>query len=211
MAALYLLNIYNRNEILYCKYKEIKNLDYSFGSKIFSIVVPSFENDNECKASYSPYIASFAEEGIYKILELEENKKDYLYKLFLNQPEIKDKNRLKYVFEDLDYFSISQLSINDAFKHLGKYRIREKYRTFDSYQEKIDSFLSSNEINGEMYKKNKKIKDEELNESNIDSAIDLAGDCYGLEIMNQYINQYIKEIWIPMSKNEQICEIIIPE
>ena len=207
MAALYLLNVYNKNNRLYCKYNEIKNLDYSSGSKLFSVVAPSFQTDNEFKTSSSPYIASFSKVGFNKILELEESKKDYLYIFLLKQPETRNQSLFNYIQEDYGYFNLSDLSIEEAFKYLGKFRIKEKYKGFNSFQEKKNAFLNSNEINGELYQNAKEFKQDELNENNIDSAIELAGSFYGLEIMNKHI----REVWVPISKNEQICEVLIPE
>lgn len=206
MAALYLLNIYNINEKLYCKYGEIRNLDYSFGSKIFSIETPIFENKEDFKASSSPYIISFGDVDIDKFLNLEQNKKDYLYRFLLNQSGIRDVNVFRSIFEDYDLDGISQLPIEDVFKELGKYRVSEKYKSLDSYKEKLNTFINSDEFKGELYQQHKEYLEEELEENNIDSAIELSGIYYGLELMQKNI----KEIRMPMSKNEQICEIFIP-
>lgn len=74
LAALYLLNVYYRNESWVVPYKDLRKTDYSLNSSIFAVNPPTVEQlwyGNEPKRSDSPYVVRYKAEDYKRIEEMQ--------------------------------------------------------------------------------------------------------------------------------------------
>ena len=81
LAALYLLNIYYRNDSWIAKYQDIQKIDYSLGSAIFTVNPPTVNqlwNENSPIISESPYVVNYQEIEYRRIKEMKEKEKKAL-------------------------------------------------------------------------------------------------------------------------------------
>lgn len=209
LAALYLLNIYCRNVSWVTKYQGILNDDYSLGSSIFSVKPPFINrlfDGNNPVVSESPFIAQYKEESYRRIEEIQRNEDaalaDYLYK----QPEIVDPEFLEWLRE------VYHREIDDSFPpkvylwDIEIFRFNKKIPPDLPFEERKLLLIQSKEWNEWIRLQRKHLSVEEINEDNIQSAIDNVGRFLGVELNKKY--QPMK--WLPMALNDSICEIRIP-
>lgn len=214
MAALYLLNIYNRDIKLSTKYLSHKNIDLSFGSRVFSVCYPLETNvldvingqpvktplvSGEC-----PYILKYTD-SCYKDVkkaceEAVEARKDY----FNKQPELQDKEFQQKLF-DLMQKEKNDLSFKfDLLIELHKYRINKKLPNHIPFNERKRLLINTEEWNCSIRRNNNHLKVDELTEENIQREIDLAGTLMAFEVENRFeAKRFSKGI------NDGNCEMVI--
>lgn len=205
LAALYLLNIYYRNESWISKYQDISKIDYSMGSAIFTVKAPESNQlwyDNTPIISDSPYVVSYKEEEFKCIEKIQKDEIRALNDYWKNQPELKDEEFIK--------------KLNSAYQkgdkvieiwELTKYRLNKKIPESLSFDKRKELLVNSEEWNGWIHKNNKHLSEEELTEENIQKEIDVVGTLWGMEIMKKYQ----KNEWLPIALNSEICKIYIPQ
>lgn len=209
LAALYLLNLYYRNDTWVTKYQDISKIDYSLGSSIFMVKPPVAEQlwyGNNPTISESPYIVRYQDSGYQRIKEIQNNEEMELNEYWNNQPELHEiefQNQLKEAIEK------EKNNPNEKVMpiwELAKYRLNKKIPNNLTFEERKKLLIDSAEWNGWIHKNNKYITEEELTEENIQQEIDNVGTCWGIEIMKKYQ----KFEWISIALNGEICRIYIP-
>lgn len=205
LAALYLLNIYYRNESWISKYQDISKIDYSMGSAIFTVKAPESNQlwyDNNPIIGDSPYVVSYKDEGFKRIEKIQKDENRALNDYWKNQPELKDEEFIK--------------KLNSAYQkgdkvieiwELAKYRLNKKIPESLSFDKRKELLVNSEEWNGWIHKNNNHLSEEELTEENIQKEIDVVGTLWGMEIMKKYQ----KNEWLPIALNNEICKIYIPQ
>ena len=209
LAALYLLNLYYRNDTWVTKYQDISKIDYSLGSSIFMVKPPVAEQlwyGNNPTISESPYIVRYQDSEYQRIKEIQNNEEMELKEYWNNQPELHEiefQNQLKEAIEK------EKNNPNEKVMpiwELAKYRLNKKIPNNLTFEERKKLLIDSAEWNGWIHKNNKYITEEELTEENIQQEIDNVGTCWGIEIMKKYQ----KLEWISIALNGEICRIYIP-
>lgn len=209
LAALYLLNLYYRNDSWVTKYQDISKLDYSLGSSIFTVKPPIAEQlwyGNKPTTSESPYVVSYQDTDYKRIEEMQNNEEKAINDYWNSQPELHE-----IAFQSQLQEAIEREKINPHEKvipiwELMKYRLNKKIPNNLTFKDRKLLLINSIEWNGWIHKNNKHLTEEELTEENIQQEIDNVGICWGMEIMKKYQ----KLEWLPIALNSEICRIYIP-
>ena len=214
LAALYLLNIYYRDVKLNSKYLEVSNLDFSFGSAIFSIKPPNHnyvidvingkEFDDILVSDDSPYILKYVDSTYKAVIEAYKENIEEQNKYILSQPEFKEPEFKKIVKEGLQKEKENPRERFIYIWELCKYRLNKKTPSNLSYEKRKQLFLSSNEWNGRIRKNNKHKSAEELTPENIQAEINSAAICAGMELEQQFRSMRMQKAY-----KEGYCELII--
>ncbi|MEG2603238.1 MAG: hypothetical protein RSA23_10190 [Carnobacterium sp.] len=204
LAALFLLNLYYRNDSWVTKYTDISKLDYSIGSAIFTVKCPETNQmwyGNNPIICESPYVVSYQDADYQRIEEMQRQEHQALNDYWTKQPEL-----------DAPEF-IAQLQKagegGERVMHLwelAKYRLNKKIPDALSFEKKKSLLISSEEWNGWIHQHNKHLLADELTEDNIQKEIGVVGTEWGMEIMKKFE----KFEWIPIAMNSEICKIYIP-
>ena len=212
LAALYLLNIYYRNESWFVKCKDIFELDYSLGSSIFAVKPPStdklwYGNNSDVSDSESPFNVQY-EEDIYKRIEDMRVKydKELLNEYWRMQPELQEQEFLDQLKAATEKEKADPSSRVMYLQELGKYRLNKKAPSTLSFDERKQILINSEEWNGKVHQNMEHLKAEELTVENIQEEIDNAGIHGGLELAKQFQSRE----WLPFAMNST-CKVFIPE
>lgn len=103
LAALYLLNVYYRNESWVVPYKDLRKTDYSLNSSIFAVNPPTVEQlwyGNEPKQSDSPYVVRYKAEDYKRIEEMQKSDTEALNAYWRQQPELSDTEFISILSEE---------------------------------------------------------------------------------------------------------------
>lgn len=209
MAALFLLNIYHRNEIMYSKYEDIKNKDYSFGSRIFSLNPPLvsqvWSEGNIPLESTSPFVATMNPLTFDRVKEIQNKEDKALKEYLMSQPEMNDSAFHKQLSSNLIQYE-NPYNIITGYIELGKFRINQKYKTYDNFVELKAALINSEEWNGWINQNNNHLSDDDISEENIHDEIEKVGQRWGLQLMKMFL----KNEWIPIALNNEVFRIYIP-
>ncbi len=206
LAALYLLNIYNKNVKLTIKYTEIHNLNMSFGSKLFSLTKPDQKylidviNGKEISeilhSTSCPYILKYTNQSYKQIIKACHESSENMQKYLSIQPELKESG----------FINLLRTTHNKEpiFWLLGKYRLNKKIPSTLSYEDRKRLFINSYEWKGRIRQLNNPKTENEITEENIQAEIDHAGIQAGIELQ-----QCFENIRIIKGINEGVCELIL--
>lgn len=203
LAALYLLNLYYRNDSWITSYQQISKFDYSMGSAIFAVKPPIAENlwkKNDPTYSESPYVAIYENDGYQRIKEIQHQEEEALKNYCENQPELHEPDFKAY----LKKVSKEGKKIIPIFE-LSKYRLNKNIPNTLPFEERKTRLLNSEEWNCRIHQQNKHLSADELTEDNIQKEIDIVGTNWGIEIMKTLQ----KLEWLPIALNSEICKICI--
>lgn len=209
LAALYLLNLYYRNDSWVTKYHDISKLDYSMGSAIFTVKSPATDRlwyGNNPIISESPYVVSYKDADYQRIEEIQNRETQALEDYWNKQPELHESAfqvQLQAAFER-EKMDPSQKVMH--FEELAKYRLNKKIPITLSFEERKAILINSEEWHGFTHQNNKHLSAEELTEDNIQKEIDTVGTLWGIEIMKKFQ----KLEWIPIAMGSGMCKIYIP-
>lgn len=209
LAALYLLNLYYRNDTWVIKYQDISKLDYSLGSSIFTVKPPIAEqlwDGNKPITSESPYVVTYKDTAYQRIEKMQHNEEKALKDYWNSQPELYEIAFQKQLQEAIEREKSNPKERVMPIWELAKYRLNKKIPNNLSFQERKKLLINSPEWNGWIHKNNKHLTEEELTEENIQKEIDTVGILWGMEITKKYQ----KLEWLPIALNNEICEIYIP-
>ncbi|MBP1639489.1 MAG: hypothetical protein H6Q17_1072 [Bacteroidetes bacterium] len=204
LAALFLLNIYYRNDSWIIKYNDISKLDYSMGSAIFSVKSPEANQlwyGNNPTISESPYVATYKDDYYQKIEAMQREEEQVLENYWSKQPEV---NEPAFITQ-LQKASEGGQRVMIIWE-LEKYRLNKKIPNTLSFEDRKSRLITSEEWNGWIHQHNKHLSEDELTEDNIQKEIDMVGTCWGMEIMKKYQ----KMEWFQIAMNSEICNIYIP-
>ena len=206
LAALYLLNLYYRNDSWITSYQDISKLDYSLGSSIFMVKPPVVEQlwyGNNPIYSESIYVVSYQDDDYKNIEKMQYNEEKAIKDYCNSQPELKEKDFQNQLREAIEKNQKDRIML---IWELAKYRLNKKIAKNLSYEERKKLLINSVEWNGYIHKNNKHITEDELTPENIQQEIDNVGTLWGIEIMRKYQ----KLEWLPIALNKKICKVYIP-
>ncbi len=209
LAALYLLNLYYRNESWITKYQEISKFDYSMGSAIFTVKPPVANQlwyGNTPTISESPYVVSYKEDDYQHIEKMQHHEDQALNDYWIKQPELHEPAFLAQLNKAIEREKNDPHQKVIPIWELAKYRLNKKIPNTLTFEERKELLIKSKEWNGWIHQHNKHLTEDELTEDNIQKEIDNIGTLWGMEIMKNFQ----KLEWLPIALNSEICKIYIP-
>lgn len=208
LAALYLLNLYYRNDSWAIKLNELSKQDFSMGSSVFSVPKPEIGQlwyGNNPIQSESPYVVVYNEEDYKRIENKQHEDEEALNNYWQQQPELKDQefvaiveNELKKQEQDPEYRVM-------YIWELAKYRLRKMLPETLSFEERKAKLIASEAWNCWINQNNKHLLPHELTEENISKEIEHVGIHWGMHIEKRYNTLQ----WIHFAMNEAVCKISI--
>lgn len=210
LAALYLLNIYYRNDSWIAKYQDIQKMDYSLGSAIFTVNPPTVNqlwNENSPIISESPYVVNYQEIEYRRIKEMQEQEKQALDDYWRIQPELNEPAFQAQLQEAIEKEKKDPSQRVMHIWELAKYRLNKKIPNTLTFEERKYRLINSEEWNGWVNQHNEHLSIDELTEDSIQKEIDSVGMRWGMEIMKRFQ----KFEWLPIALNSEICNIYIPD
>lgn len=167
LAALYLLNLYLRNDSWKVKFSDVSKIDYSLGSKIFAVKQPIVNDDwygNRPILSESPYIIQYQKSHYQKMEELQQESDEKITKFLHAQPE----------WHEADFQSKLDKNENNAFLifiKLTQYRLDKKIPASLPFSEKKERLINSAEWKSQAWQQNKHIHSKIITEENIQNKM----------------------------------------
>ena len=209
LAALYLLNLYYRNDSWVIKYQDISKQDYSSGSSIFAVKPPSANQlweGNMPNNSDSPYVVTYKDDVYKKIEDIRLAEKQAMLDYLSQQPEFQDTEFLNH------YKSIIEKDLGfqqpfTPFCILERYRFNRRIPSTLPFIERKQRLLNSKEWNGWIHQNNQHLKEDELTEDNIQHEIDLVGDRWGRQVWKSFLKD---GEWLSIALGSGLCEVYIP-
>lgn len=209
LAALYLLNLYYRNDSWVTKYQDISKLDYSMGSAIFTVKPPvanQLWHGNSPTITESPYVVSYQDADYQRIEEMQRKEEQALNDYWINQPELREPAFQAQLQEAVEREKKDPHQRVMHICELEKYRLNKNIPNTLTFEERKVCLINSKEWNGWINQHNKHLSADELTEDNIQKEIDSVGTRWGMEIMKSFQ----KLEWLPIALNSEICNIYIP-
>ena len=209
LAALYLLNLYYRNDSWVTKYQDISKFDYSMGSAIFTVKPPvanQLWHGNSPTITESPYVVSYQDADYQRIEEMQRKEEQALNDYWINQPELREPAFQAQLQEAVEREKKDPRQRVMHIWELAKYRLNKKIPNTLTFEERKVCLINSKEWNGWINQHNKHLSADELTEDNIQKEIDSVGIRWGMEIMKSFQ----KLEWLPIALNSEICNIYIP-
>lgn len=210
LAALYLLNVYYRNESWVVPYKDLRKTDYSLNSSIFAVNPPTVEQlwyGNEPKRSDSPYVVRYKAEDYKRIEEMQKSDTEALNAYWRQQPELSDTEFISILSEEQ-----KKQRQNPTYRimyiwELAKFRLKKMLPSTMSFEERKRQLINSEAWNCWINQNNKHLSIDEITEDNIEKEIEHVGTLWGMDIEKRY--NTLK--WIFLATNEAMCEVFIPQ
>lgn len=209
LAALYLLNLYYRNDSWVTKYQDISKLDYSMGSAIFTVKPPvanQLWHGNSPTITESPYVVRYQDADYQRIEEMQRKEEQALNDYWINQPELREPAFQAQLQEAVEREKKDPHQRVMHILELAKYRLNKKIPNTLTFEERKVCLINSKEWKGWINQHNKHLSADELTEDNIQKEIDSVGIRWGMEI----IKTFQKLEWLPIALNSEICNIYIP-
>ena len=210
LAALYLLNLYYRNDSWITKYQDISKHDYSMGSAIFSVKAPVSNQPwygNMPTFSESPYVVTYNDKDYQRIVAIQEKEFQDLNEYWKKQPEIHEPEFLMQLQVALDREKSDPQQRVMHICELEKYRLNKIFPPTLPFEERRALLINSSEWKLWGHTNNDNAQSFELTEDNIQSEIGSMGTRRGIQIMHQHQ----KLEWIQMAMNSEICKVYIPQ
>ncbi len=211
LAALYLLNLYHRNDEWNIKRDDVSKYDFSMGSSIFSVLPPKVSNvisENKIIISESPYVVGYKDEVIEKIKKAQTDEQKGISDYLLSQPEIHEAEFMAQIKKAQEREMNNPSNRVVPIWELAKYRLNKKIPKELSFEERKELLVNSEEWNCWIYQNNDHhLREEQLNEDNIQRAIDEAGICLGAQIQHQLMDLS----WIDLALKSESCKVFIPK
>lgn len=208
LAALYLLNIYYRNDSWTIKYCDIATIDFSLGSTIFSVKRPTLGQiwyDNNPKGSDSPFIIKYKDEDFRRIEKMQQEDNKALHNYWNSQPEQQEEAFQEYLICEIDLAKNDPTHTTAALQLLSKYRLRKKISRNLPFSERKSILLSSEEWKNVKEMNPDLVHENDISEETIDHEIEHIGTLEGI-----FLEKRIKRFqWIPYATNRATCEIYI--
>ena len=211
LAALYLLNIYYRNDSWNTNYDNISKLDYSMGSSIFSVKPPAIDNklggEINPIPSESPFVVKYTDEGYKKIKYIQDKEYQALNEYWSKQPELQDQKFQQQLQIELNKNEQNPNKVFLYLKELGKYRLNKNIPSNLPFETRKKLLVESEEWNCCIHLRIVSKKADEIDENNIQKEIDDIGELYGIYIMKLYAPMR----WTKIAFTSDICKIYIPD
>ncbi len=211
LAALYLLNIYYRNDSWVTKYQDISKQDYSMGSAIFSVKAPVVNQPwygNMPTHSESPYVVTYNDQDYKRIEAIQQKEYQALNDYWSKQPELHEPAFVAQLQAALNREKNDPKQRVMHIWELAKYRLNKKFPSTLPFEERKALLINSSEWKSLGRTSNNDTQSIELlTEDNIQNEIDSIGTRMGIQIMGQYQ----KLEWVQMAMSSEICKVYIPQ
>lgn len=210
LAALYLLNLYYRNDSWVTKYQDISKQDYSMGSAIFSVKAPVVNQPwygNMPTHSESPYVVTYSDQDYQRIEAIQQKEHQALNDYWSKQPELHEPAFVAQLQAALDREKNDPKQRVMYIWELAKYRLNKKFPSTLPFEERKALLINSSEWKSWGRTSNNDTQSIELTEDNIQNEIDSIGTRMGIQIMGQYQ----KLEWVQMAMSSEICKVYIPQ
>lgn len=128
LAALYLLNLYYRNDSWITKYEDLSKRDYSMGSALFAVMPPvagQLWYGNQPQKSESPYVVTYRETDYKRIEEIQRAERDALNGYWRQQPELQEPEFLSQLQKAIDNEKQNPSNRVMYLWELAKYRLNK--------------------------------------------------------------------------------------
>lgn len=209
LAALYLLNLYYRNDSWVTNYQDISKIDYSVGSSIFTVKPPSTDQlwyGNNAVSSESPYVVNYQDSDYQRIKDIQERENKALNDYWTTQPELQEPDFLKQLTAAIEKEKADPRQKVMCLWELAKYRLNKKIPKELPFEKRKSLLVESQEWNGWIHQHNDHLPADELTEENLQQEIDTVGSLWGIELTKQFE----KLEWLPIALNSAVCHIYIP-
>lgn len=205
MAALYLLNIYYRNDSWLTKNSGISSQNWSMGSTVFSVLPPITQElwyGNKPIFSNSPFVASYTDGSYSQIKKIQDEEARALENYLSQQPELSDPEFIKWMEGALSRNKSSKTEVE-----LYAYRLNKRIPTTLSFQERKRRLIASQEWKHFSANKSDRANVDNITEDNIQEKIDDCGRYYG------YCSMYsIQKLgWVKIATGMTNLRVYIPE
>ena len=209
MAALYLLNLYYRNDSWIIKYQELSKTDFSMGSSIFAVKQPEVGQlwyGNTPIVGESPYVVRYQTEDYKRIEAMQKADNEALNHYWQQQPEIREPEFLAILASERKKQELDPTHRILYLWELGIYRLKKMLPTNLPFEERKEKFIKSEAWNCWVNQHNTHLNPEEITENNIDEEIKNVGRRWGMDIEKLYNTMS----WIHLAMNGAICKVYIP-
>lgn len=209
LAALYLLNIYYRNDSWVTELQGVSKIDFSLGSSIFTVKSPVTNGlwyGNNPVTSESPYVAKYQDASYQRIEEMQHKAEQATMDYWNKQPELNEPDFQDQLKEALEREKEDPHERVMYILELTKYRLNKMIPDTLPFEERKALLIRSEGWNGWIHQHNKNLSADELTADNIQKEIDKVAFDWGLDIMKrlQKFEQF------PFVMNSEICDIYIP-
>lgn len=209
LAALYLLNLYYRNNSWVTKYQDVSKLDYSMGSAIFTVkspVVAQLWYGNTPIDCESPYVVRYREADYQRIEEMQRREEQALNDYWSAQPELCEPAFQAQLQEAIEREKKDPHQRVMHIWELTKYRLNKTIPNNLAFEERRALLINSEGWNSWEHQQHRHLSANELTEENIQKEIDDTAIHWGIDIMRRFQ----KLEWFSLAINSEICEIYIP-
>ncbi len=203
LAALFLLNVYYRNDSWVTSQNDVSKIDYSLGSAIFTVSPPAMEQlwyGNNPIYGESPYIAKYKDEDFKRIEDIQKAEEKALNEYWISQPELKEKDFLVQLQE-----AEKRESRVMGIWELSKYRLNKKAPAALAFEERKKLLVCSEEWQWYSTTRQTPTPADELTEENIQEVMDSIAISWGSTLMIKYQ----KLEWTKIAFNSNICGVYI--
>lgn len=210
MAALYLLNLYLRNDSWVVKYQDLSKQDYGLGSALFAVKPPvsgQLWYGNQPLVSESPYVISYQEEAYKRIENAQKAEKDAQVEYWIKQPELKDPEFVALINAELEKKKQDPSYRILLIWELAKYRLNKLIPKTLPFEERRSLLINSEAWRGRINQQNKHLSPDEITADNIDKEIESVAIRWGMQIEWGFK----KEEWEIFATSSAVCRVCIPE
>lgn len=208
LAALYLLNLYYRNDSWYIKYNELSKQDFSMGSSIFSVPAPEVDQlwyGNNPIRSASPFVVAYKDEDYKRIENKQKTDSEALNNYWQQQPELQDPDFAGILEKEIEKQKQNPADRVMYIWELAKYRLRKMLPETLPFDERKAMLIASEAWNCWINQNNKHLLPHEITAENINKVIDNVAVHWGMQIEKRYNTLD----WIHLAMNEALCEVYI--
>lgn len=209
MAALYLLNLYFRNDVRVVTFHELSKCDYSMGSSLFAVKSPAVEMlwyGNEPLKSESPYVVKYKDEEYQRIVAMQSADREALDKYWSSQPEMQDPEFCAILAQAAEKQAHDPHCRLMIVWELAKFRLNKMLPKNMPFEARKICLINSEAWNCNINKINKHLAPEEITVDNIDDVINSIGTNWGIDIQKRFDTL----AWTQLALNSALCEIYIP-
>jgi len=210
MAALYLLNLYLRNDSWVVKYQDLSKQDYGLGSALFAVKPPvsgQLWYGNQPLVSESPYVISYQEEAYKRIENAQKAEKDAQVEYWIKQPELKDPEFVALINSELEKKKQDPSYRVLLIWELAKYRLNKLIPMSLPFEERRSLLINSEAWRGRINQQNKHLAPDEITADNIDKEIESVAIRWGMQIELGFK----KDEWEIFATSSAVCRVCIPK
>ena len=210
LAALYLLNLYYRNDFWITPFKDLSNADYSMNSSLFAVKPPEVGQlwyGNNPLQSESPYVVRYKADDYERIESMQKSDNEALNKYWKSQPELHDPNFLLILSKELEKQQQDPMYRIMHIWVLSKYRLRKLLPQSMPFEERKNKLITSEAWNCRINQINKHLAPNEITADNIEKEIESVGVHWGMDIQKKYETMS----WIQLAMDGAMCEVYIPQ